>query len=411
MSMAQDSNFRAVRSDQPYSHDPAPGGRANDPLAELARLIGQDDPFVGVTRPPSRAAQDPRQPYVDDQQNAPEWLNRSGARTPEHDARYYDQPADQQHYAAGYDDPHYQHDPRYQDQQGYTAEGDYDDGQYYDEEGYEEPPKRRGGLKMIAAVLGMALVWTGAGYGYRSWTGPTASSGEPPVIKADESPMKTVPTVTASVDAQLARQQYDRGGDRGGERVVPREEQPVDPKAVARAATPKTPSGSVLPPLAAAQPQAVMSGNEPKKVTTIPIRPDQSMALAPQNPTPPTARVAPAPTPAPAPAPVATPAPTPAPAPAPAPTRSAAVSPAGGNYVVQVASQRSEADAQASFKALQQKYPSVLGSYQPMIRRADLGDKGIYYRAQIGPFATADQAKEVCASLKSAGGQCIVQGN
>jgi len=99
----------------------------------------------------------------------------------------------------------------------------------------------------------------------------------------------------------------------------------------------------------------------------------------------------------------------------PRPVQTTAVTPTqntapGGGYVVQVASQRSEADAQASFKALQQKYPSVLGSHQAMIRRADLGEKGIYYRAQIGPFP-ADQAKELCSSLKSAGGQCMVQPN
>jgi hypothetical protein len=79
--------------------------------------------------------------------------------------------------------------------------------------------------------------------------------------------------------------------------------------------------------------------------------------------------------------------------------------------VVQVASQRSESDAHASFKALQQKYPSVLGSHQVTVRRADLGEKGVYYRAQIGPFSTAEQAQEMCSSLKSAGGQCLVQRN
>jgi len=84
---------------------------------------------------------------------------------------------------------------------------------------------------------------------------------------------------------------------------------------------------------------------------------------------------------------------------------------ATGGYVVQVASQRSESDAQASFRALQQKYPSVLGSHQVMVRRADLGEKGVYYRAQVGPFATAEEASEMCTSLKSAGGQCIVQRN
>ena len=49
---------------------------------------------------------------------------------------------------------------------------------------------------------------------------------------------------------------------------------------------------------------------------------------------------------------------------------------------MQVTSQRSEADAQASYKSLQTQFPSVLGSRQPVIRKADLGDKGTYYRAQ-----------------------------
>ena len=46
-----------------------------------------------------------------------------------------------------------------------------------------------------------------------------------------------------------------------------------------------------------------------------------------------------------------------------------------GGYLVQVSSQRSEADAQASYRALQAKYPQ-LKSRQPIIRRADLGAKG-----------------------------------
>ena len=79
-------------------------------------------------------------------------------------------------------------------------------------------------------------------------------------------------------------------------------------------------------------------------------------------------------------------------------------------FAVQVTSQRSEAEAQSSFQALQAKYPNVLGTRQAMIRRADLGDKGTYYRAQV-PFGSQSEASEFCASLKAAGGQCVVQRN
>jgi cell division septation protein DedD len=82
-----------------------------------------------------------------------------------------------------------------------------------------------------------------------------------------------------------------------------------------------------------------------------------------------------------------------------------------GGYLVQVSSQRNEADAQASYKALQGKFPSVLGSRSPVIKRADLGDKGVYYRAMVGPFGSPDEASQFCGNLKTAGGQCVVQRN
>jgi cell division protein FtsN len=95
------------------------------------------------------------------------------------------------------------------------------------------------------------------------------------------------------------------------------------------------------------------------------------------------------------------------------PTQSApsAAGATSGGYLVQVSSQRSETDAQASYKALQGKFPSVLGSRSPLIKRADLGDKGVYYRAMVGPFNSSEEASQFCGSLRSAGGQCVIQRN
>ena len=84
---------------------------------------------------------------------------------------------------------------------------------------------------------------------------------------------------------------------------------------------------------------------------------------------------------------------------------------AGGGYLVQVSSQKNEADAQASYRALQGKFPTVLGSRPPVIKRADLGDKGVYYRAMVGPFSSTEEAAQFCSNLKTAGGQCVVQRN
>lgn len=41
-----DNNTSRFRSTDPFGRGPGPSGPANDPLAELARLIGQNDPFA-----------------------------------------------------------------------------------------------------------------------------------------------------------------------------------------------------------------------------------------------------------------------------------------------------------------------------------------------------------------------------
>ena len=48
-------------------------------------------------------------------------------------------------------------------------------------------------------------------------------------------------------------------------------------------------------------------------------------------------------------------------------------------------------------------------SRQPIIRRADLGSKGVFYRTMVGPFASVHEASQFCASYKAAGGQCVVR--
>jgi hypothetical protein len=421
--MAHDTSLRPLRSDDSYSRDPAPPGRANDPLAELARLIGQEDPFAS-TRPQSRASAPPpaAQPY-NEHGNHPDWATRPGAHQ---EPAYRDPTADSDDYEADrHAEGHYQRAPHYgqqpqephyeqqaYDQQAYAADG-YDEDRPYTDEGYDEPrpEKRRGGLMTIAAVVGVVVIGVAGVFGYRAISGHASTGGEPPVIKAETAPLKT--PAAPSNDGQV-KQQYDRVGTSGGERTVSREEQPVDPRQMVRGpapsgATPPGATGSVLPPLPAPTQSPVAAGSEPKKVKTVAIRPEvppsPTQAVPPLRPATPavtgtvTATAPPAPTPV-------RPAPTPAPA---APTRS--LNADSGNYVVQVASQKSETDALASFKALQQKYPSVLASYQALVKRADLGERGVYYRAQVGPFSTREEAIEMCSNLKNAGGQCIVQSN
>jgi cell division septation protein DedD len=98
----------------------------------------------------------------------------------------------------------------------------------------------------------------------------------------------------------------------------------------------------------------------------------------------------------------------PAAQPAEAPAREA--TPTGG-FVVQLSSQKTEEEARASFKVLASKYASVFGDREPYIKRVTIPDKGTFYRANVGPFATSAEANHFCSNLKIVGGQCIVQKN
>ena len=87
------------------------------------------------------------------------------------------------------------------------------------------PPRRRMGVLAIAAVFALAVVGTAGAFGYRALFG-SASSGPPPVIKADSKPVKIVPDKDKNQSAKLIN---DRVNERSGDqKLVSREEQPVD---------------------------------------------------------------------------------------------------------------------------------------------------------------------------------------
>jgi cell division septation protein DedD len=289
---------------------------------------------------------------------------------------------------------------RRRDEDQYASE--YGDSEYgeHDDEGEEHTPRRRP-TKAIMAVLALAVFGSAAAYGYRHLiNGP--SSEAPPIIRADNSPTKITPMSDVKADG-------GRIGDRGGEQLVRRDEDPVNLGTRAGGAAPGGGSS-----------EAVVPG-DPRRVQTVPIRADQGTASSPDRPA---SRTSAPPQPqtqaalaAPPPAPRQAVAP-----PLPAPQRQAAVAPAvsapppdtsqvdSGGYVVQLSAVRSEADAQTAFRQLQAKYP-VLSGRQPLIRRKDQGEKGIFFAAQVGPFGAKSEAEQLCGELKAAGGSCFVQRN
>jgi hypothetical protein len=306
--------------------------------------------------------------------------------------------------------------------------------EYEEPDSHEMGAKKRSTSRMVVAVLGLAVFGTAAAFGYRTIFKAAPSGSTPtPIIRADNSPTKITP-VSADANAKPASV-FD---DRSKEQLLPRDEEPVDVAAAAPygsgAGGAAESSGSMsVPPRG----NPALSG-DPKRVRTVPIRADQSEApdrSASRSVPPPqsqprvppqTRQLAAAPQP---------PAPQP---PAPPPQRQVAAvtppsaSPAGdakgtavanvpepaaasrgieaGGFVVQLSAARSEADAQASFRTLQGKYPALSGR-EPLIRRKDLGERGIFFATQVGPFGVKSEADQLCETLKSSGAACFVQKN
>ena len=160
----------------------------------------------------------------------------------------------------------------------------------------------------------------------------------------------------------------------------------------------------------------VMSGNAPAtEVVTLPapevpisVQKAQEPEREPVVTTPAPVVTTPEPTPAPV---VSTPAPEPVartPAPVQSPARAPAPATGSSDWVVQIASLRSQAEAQASYDAVAAKVPNILSSYSADIRRVDLAEKGIYFRARASGFADRDAANRTCTALKAAGQACFV---
>jgi hypothetical protein len=493
--------------DRPFpSADQARG--ESDPLAELARLIGQNDPLGAAAKPAPHPLQsranvrpqqyDPPEELPDAPSSPPAWMQRARHETPPppppspvlqeyDDEPEYEEPApvhplhryaapqpqhaaQQPQYAAQqppppppeqdyYEAPQQYADEPQQDPSRYddalygrleTGEHDYqrdpaypDDPYAYQGEYEEEPaPKKRSsGLMTVAAVLALAVVGTGAAFAYRTFVG-SPRSGEPPIIRADNSPTKVVP---APSDAGAKNPDRMFPGD-GSEKLLSREETPVDVNSRSggpRVVFPQLNQNANPPPAASVSPSApmpaaangTMPNNEPRRIRTLAVKGDAADnggipagASAPQRPAPPTRSAA-----APAAAPAAPSARNPASANASAnppmslapqasetepPTRMAATNPTqtapagaaegGGSFLVSVTSQDSESAARESFRMVQGKYSSVLGSRSPVIKRVDLADGKVKYRAMVGPYRTRQEAAQFCTELKAAGGQCFI---
>lgn len=242
-----------------------------DPLAELARIVGQDDPFRGIL---GKGRADPSNVHA---------FSNPGATPVPQVGRYE---GGQGAYGA---DPHPDElfDPVTDTYGSLDAALDSEDIQPL------RPRRSRGRLAGVAALLVLTVACLGAALYWRKAGSTFLASANPPVIVADRTPLKVAPDNPGGVEVpNQNRQIYERSAPDGQSRVVDAREQPIDVREAARtmpstgisARTPIPSSDSPDPPrssdvVAVSTPglgrSAVANAlGEPTRVRTVSVRPD-----------------------------------------------------------------------------------------------------------------------------------------
>jgi hypothetical protein len=248
----------------------------------------------------------------------------------------------------------------------------------------------------LVALAGFGgVVW----YAYDQGIRQAATPGSTPLIKADNAPIKVRPDQPGGLDVPHQDTMVLNSLPQGDkeppvERLLPPAETPLPrPAATAPAAN------ASLPPKIGPAPTPTTA---PAAVTPVIPAPLASAPPAPAAPTTPPTQIAAA-----APLPPAAPAP-PAAAPrapvqiaaAAAPPKPVASPVAGAGYRVRLVSVKQESEAKQEWTRLQQHFPQ-LAALQMSVTRADLGEKGVWYRIHAGPLSDAAAASQLCASIEA----------
>jgi hypothetical protein len=467
----------------------------SDPLAELARIVGQDDPFRALlagegpgATPIGGNGGGRREPFFEDHghHDAGPYALRGSLSADEAALShgYQDQPvaltAEEEAILRGHN--HYAPEPHH-------GAPYYDDEPDYAESSYEPVQPRRSRKTLLAAGAVLAVGALAAVGALSLRDGNRASSnGEPPVVRADAGPLKIAPQNPGGIDIPNQNKKiYEPAAQETQTRVVNREEQPIDIRQAIRSGGSQPESGSgggsvrlspSVPPnamasngLASSVPGANQSINgvlgEPRRVRTVSIRPDGTIAGPEANgsgrASAPPAMATPAEAPrlsmpsvasgVSQPAQSASPQPqapvrprdvtstsgalrttsgaepqtraplqitpdvarlrseprVPAQAALREPTETSAAPSTSSGFTVQLGVRNTDIEARVAFDQLQKRFSSDLSGFSPLIRQAEINGKTAY-RVRVGPMSR-DDATSLCARLKTSGGQCFVANN
>ena len=267
---------RQLRRSVEQPHEPRP-----DPLAELARIVGQNDPFQGILSGAQPARNEPANANHPAAHAAPPPLPGFGHADERHGP--YGAEPHATHGAADHQavahDPNGHYPAEHHPAEHYPAEqgGAFDpvaeaygsqDGALAQEE--FQPLRRRPSRGKLVAVMAALVVTVSAVAAGMSWrkSGGFLSSGTPKVIVADTSPLKVAPENPGGVEVpNQDRQIYARAPQDGQSRVVDGREQPVDVRAATPAVSARAPVSSERSPVSEAL-------GDPRRVRTVAVNPD-----------------------------------------------------------------------------------------------------------------------------------------
>ena len=251
-------------------------------------------------------------------------------------------------------------------------------------------PQRRWPAGLL--TLGAMVVFAGGLYfAYVQGTrhpAVTPTADGVPLIRADERPTKVKPDQPGgmAVPDQNVSLYNDKPGGPPVEKLLAPPEQPLP-----RPAAP--PKDTAAPPPPIPGPFATASAAQPGAAATTPPAIERKTAAAPAA----TAGKPGAPV---------------KPAPAKessvkeaavilgASTSASPKAAAGGPLKVQLGSVRTAEAARDEWARLKREQPDLLGKLTAVAIRADLGDKGTYYRIQAGPLADGGAAERLCGELR-----------
>lgn len=430
--------------------------REDDPLAELARLVGeQEDPYKSVFEPlrrrpaaPLRSSWDQvedqevpaREPFVGGDFAAIEAGLLGATRREDLESLSYSQPTEfaetgSWEYAEA-SEPFPQADPA------------------------EEEIRSRRPLYVMAAIIVAGIAGIGASFVFK---GSVSTPTEVATIRASEGPAKIHPETTAAAEIQsedasvlggtqqpppvAAVSHVEQPADLSVQTSVPAQTEPPArvisglPSGAASVPVP-LPPGHVQPQPPSAEPASIASLIQPKKVKTVSVRPDGTVLPNDMPPpqvgsaaAPPAAARAAAPT-----TKVVTPkstarvATTPKPPEVDANGQPVKLTPvaskakrtqvadtagteavptataASGSFAVQLAAPGSEQEARDIQVRLMKKYGAELAGFHPSIHKAEVAGKPVY-RVRVVGMSSRDEATSLCQKIQAGGGSCFVAKN